>query len=91
MDDKPLSSPETLRQLWEELGLDGVDVSSLNDAPPPISVSDMIKAAEDAGISVWWDNEAQAVKMSGRNNSGGIYMTVDGAKAEFPQVPKGVK
>ena len=91
MDDKPLPSPETLRQLWEEFGLDDVDVSSLNDAPPPISVSDMIKAATDAGFIVWWDNEAQAVKMAARPNSGGICLTADMAKAEFPQAPKGVK
>lgn len=59
-----LPSPETLRQLWEGLGLDHVDMSSLGSAPPPVTVSDMVKAATDAGFIVWWDYEAQAVKMA---------------------------
>lgn len=64
MDDKPLPSPETLRQLWEELGLDDVDVSALKDAPPPISVSEAINQLVDAGMVVWWDCEAQAVRVA---------------------------
>ena len=53
-----------IMRLWEELGLDDVDVSSLGSAPPPVTVSDMVKAATDAGFIVWWDYEAQAVKMA---------------------------